>query len=201
MSTLRFISRVLQLTGIVLVLYVVAIFVRAKVFNLQASHAIEHAAQVRGHLPNKTDVPDNLEKNFPPAPGTVLGRIEIPRLNASSVILEDDGSDELNLGAGHVPGTAEPGQHGNVVIAAHRDTFFRSLRNIAEGDEVVLTTLNGSIRYRVEALRVTKPDDVSVLKSTADSRLTLITCYPFSYIGAAPYRFIVTAKRIRDDRS
>ncbi len=124
----------------------------------------------------------------------MVGRIEIPRLNLSTMILEGDGERQLRLGAGHVPGTVLPGEAGKVVIAAHRDTFFRPLRNIAKNDEIVLITLAGSFRYVVESVEITDPNNTAVLEATAEPTLTLVTCYPFSFVGSAPQRFIVHAR-------
>jgi sortase A len=94
---------------------------------------------------------------------------------------------------GHIPGTALPGEDGNIVLAAHRDTFFRPLRNIQKGDEIALTTLSGAYRYRVESIQIVGPDDVGVLSPTKQPTLTLVTCYPFYFVGSAPKRFIVRA--------
>lgn len=127
-------------------------------------------------------------------PRSLVARIELPRLKLSAVAREgvDDGT--LNVAVGHVPGTALPGDSGNAAFAAHRDTFFRPLRHVALGDVVTVSTPRGSYRYRVTSTRVVNPDDVSVLDPTSDATLTLVTCYPFSYVGSAPYRFIVRAE-------
>lgn len=128
------------------------------------------------------------------AEGSPLGRIEIPRLGLSAMILE--GADALTLrrGVGHIPGTALPAQPGNVGIAGHRDTFFRPLREIRKGDEIVLTTLDGLRRYSVESTEVVRPDDVRVLSPSSQPMLTLVTCYPFYFVGSAPWRFVVHAR-------
>jgi sortase A len=124
-------------------------------------------------------------------PGEILGRIEIPRIHLSAMILEGADSNSLRFGAGHVQGTALPGAKGNVAIAAHRDTFFRPLREVRPNDTILLTTVAGVYRYRVEGTEIVDPTDVQVLKRTRDSQLTLVTCYPFYYVGSAPKRFIV----------
>lgn len=126
----------------------------------------------------------------------LVGRLEIPRLHISTVILEGDDEHCLRYGAGHVPGTSLPYQAGNVAIAAHRDTFFRPLRKIEPLDRIRLTTPGGSYDYIVESTEVVPPDDVGVLRSSARSELTLITCYPFYFVGPAPKRFIVHARRV-----
>ncbi len=99
----------------------------------------------------------------------------------------------LKRAVGHIPGTALPGEDGNIVLAAHRDTYFRPLRNIQKGDEIALTTWSGAYRYRVESIQIVGPDDVRVLRPTSLPTLTLVTCYPFYFVGSAPKRFIVRA--------
>jgi LPXTG-site transpeptidase (sortase) family protein len=117
------------------------------------------------------------------------------------MVLEGDGDDVLGEAAGHVPATALPGGPGNVAIAGHRDTFFRALRNIRRDDEITVATTSGTFRYRVESLDRVKPQDVQVLKASDHPTLTLITCYPFNYIGPAPMRFVVAAKEIRSTQA
>jgi sortase A len=99
----------------------------------------------------------------------------------------------LRLAVGHIPGTALPGDSGNVGLAAHRDTFFRRLRDIQPDDEIVLTTPEGIFRYTVAGTKIVEPEDVWVLDATEQPSLTLVTCYPFTYVGSAPQRFIVRA--------
>jgi sortase A len=130
-----------------------------------------------------------------PRPYDVVGRIEIPRLHLSTVILEGDDDRALRYGAGHVPSTALPDEPGNVAIAAHRDTFFRPLRHIAPDDRITLSTPDGVFHYVVESTELVGPKDVRVLDPSRDPELTLITCYPFYYVGPAPKRFIVHARR------
>jgi sortase A len=129
-------------------------------------------------------------------PGGPIGRLEIPSVDLSVMVLE--GTDEwtLNKGAGHVEGTALPGNRGNFAIAAHRDTFFRPLKNISKDDVVTVTTVAGSYQYKVERTRVVLPSNTSVLEYTEPATLTLITCYPFYYVGHAPKRFIVQARLV-----
>lgn len=128
--------------------------------------------------------------------GNLLGRIEISAVGLAAIILEGTESGTLRRAAGHVPGTALPGQTGNVAIAGHRDTFFRGLRKIQNGDEITLTTLSGVARYRVDSTQVVEPSNTKVLDNSADAILTLVTCYPFSFVGPAPKRFIVRAHKI-----
>lgn len=130
-----------------------------------------------------------------PRPHEVIGRLAIPRLHVSAVVLEGDGAAALRFGAGHIPETPLPAQPGNVGIAAHRDTVFRRLRNIAVKDVIQLTTRAGAYHYRVVSTEIVQPQDTGVLARSTGEELTLVTCYPFSYIGAAPLRFIVHARR------
>jgi sortase A len=131
-----------------------------------------------------------------PGPGKVpLGRIEISRIGIAAMVMEGIDTRTLRHAVGHIPGTALPGLEGNVAIAGHRDTFFRGLQDILKEDEITLTTLRGSFRYRVDSMRVVEPWEIWVLEDTGDAVLTLVTCYPFNYIGPAPQRFIVRARR------
>jgi sortase A len=114
------------------------------------------------------------------------------------MISEGIGRRTLQHAVGHVPGTSLPGLQGNVVLAGHRDTFFRGLRNIHPDDEITLTTLDGSHLYRVDSTQVVEPDDTELLGATRDDFLTLVTCYPFYFVGPAPKRFIVRARRISE---
>lgn len=129
------------------------------------------------------------------APATV-GKIEIPALGLATRVLEGDDARTLRLAVGHIPGTAVPGPSGNVGLAGHRTTFFRSLRKISVGDEIRYSTLAGTFTYRVVSLRVVLPSAIEVLDSTQRPTLTLVTCYPFYSIGAAPKRFIVHAEMV-----
>jgi sortase A len=127
---------------------------------------------------------------------TLLGRIEISSIGLSAMILEGTDARTLRRAVGHIPGTPLPGQQGNVSITGHRDTFFRPLRNIRKDDEIRLTTLSGSYRYGVDSIKIVEPEDTKVLDKSDDAILTLVTCYPFYFVGSAPKRFIVRAHRI-----
>jgi sortase A len=126
----------------------------------------------------------------------LIGRVEIPRLGLSAILIEGDDARTLRRAVGHIPGTSLPGQSGNIALSGHRDTFFRPLRNIRENDIIVVTTLRGEFRYRVTSMRVVSPQDVAVLKASAGEILTLVTCYPFYFVGTAPDRFTVRAERV-----
>lgn len=130
-----------------------------------------------------------------PEDRAVVGRIEIPRLGLKAMILEGVSQRTLALAVGHIPGAVLPGKVGNAGIAGHRDTFFRGLQGIHENDAIVVTTLDGSYRYRVNSRAVVGPRDTRVLEDSTQPSLTLVTCYPFRYLGPAPERFIVHAVR------
>ena len=126
-------------------------------------------------------------------PDQVLGRLEIPALKLSTPIVDDSDDDSLTLGAGHVRGTAMPGGLGNFVLAAHRDTYFRPLAAIHSGMRMQVVTADGTYTYIVDSTRIVLPQDVDVLDMGDVPEMTLITCYPFHYIGSAPKRFVVRA--------
>jgi sortase A len=126
----------------------------------------------------------------------LIGRIEIPRLLLSVIVVEGIDKTSLLRAAGHIPGTALPGQPGNVGLAGHRDTFFRPLKDLRIKDEVQISTLKGNFKYEVESLRVVEPDNVGVLAASGENVLTLVTCYPFYYVGPAPQRWIVRARQV-----
>jgi len=132
------------------------------------------------------------------APGhqEVIGRLEIPRLKLSVMVREGADEGTLSRAVGHIPGTALPGTVGNIGLAGHRDTFFRALRNIRADDTIELETTAGTYRYAVKSTRIVTPRDVSVLQASGGETLTLVTCYPFYYVGSAPKRFIVHATQV-----
>lgn len=124
----------------------------------------------------------------------LVGRIEVPRLRLSAIVVQGEDDATLSRAVGHLAGTALPWERGNAVLAGHRDTFFRPLQHIRVGDAIRMTTARGTFDYRVVATEVVDPDDLSVLAPTPVRALTLVTCYPFVYVGTAPQRFIVHAR-------
>ena len=125
--------------------------------------------------------------------GDRVGRLDIPRLGLSVMVFQGIRESALVAGAGHVPGTPAPGGHGNVVVAAHRDTYFRTLSGIHPGDRISIVTHRGTYEYVVDSSETVDPEDTRVMESRDRDELTLITCYPFSFVGSAPQRFIVHA--------
>ena len=161
--------------------------IRMAVFQKQANRALERKIG---------NPPPAAERVAPPAMenGALLGRLVIPRLKLEAVVREGAGADTLDVALGHIPGTALPGQLGNVGVAGHRDTLFRGLRHIAKNDVIQFQTPAGSYNYQVEDTKVVKPQDVGVLAASGHPEMTLVTCYPFYYVGSAPDRFIVKAR-------
>jgi sortase A len=132
--------------------------------------------------------------------GAAIGEIQIPRLGLAAVIVQGDAADILQRAVGHLADSALPGESGNVVLAGHRDTFFRPLKRIRVGDAVTLRTVKGDFEYVVVSTAVVSLDAIEVLQPTGGRTLTLITCFPFGFVGAAPNRFIVHARDIEPDR-
>jgi sortase A len=143
--------------------------------------------------------PDSYEGGSTFARGTWVARFEAPSVNLRATVLEGSDETTLNRAAGHIEDTAFPGDRGNVAIAAHRDTIFRTVRNLRVGDPLVLTTTDRVYRYRITRLRVVEPDDVAVLDAMDHPTLTLVTCYPFTFIGHAPKRFVVSADLVGEE--
>jgi sortase A len=162
----------------------------------------DEIAWLSGGRREKVEAPDRATKLLPapqgrpPLPSSLIGRLEIPRLNLTAMVREGADSQTLHQAVGHIPGTALPGYAGNVALAGHRDTFFRALRNIQKDDTIDFETENGTYRYQVESTDIVGPRDVSVLAASHGQTLTLVTCYPFYYIGSAPKRFIVRAAQV-----
>jgi len=210
--SLRWIRNALITIGIVLLSYTALVLLDRKMYQddegwrferaLKASTAtVESSDQDQAFPVPPLAVPESMRNesltiaNRNDAP---LGRIEISRIGLRAMIMEGIDEPTLRRAVGHIPGTALPGQKGNIGIAGHRDTLFRALRNIRLQDEIALTTSQGSYRYQVNATKIVDPAEVQVLDNPNSEVLTLITCYPFSFIGSAPRRFVVRAYRIAD---
>lgn len=123
----------------------------------------------------------------------ILGQLEIPRLHVWLPILDNDDPTSLSLSVGHIPGTSVIGSLGNAGIAGHRDTSFRSLRDIRVGD-LIQTHTGQDVTYRVQSIQIVDPADTSLLRESSSPLLTLVTCYPFDYVGSAPLRFVIQAQ-------
>lgn len=197
-------ERLLILVGIVCLGYFVYVTAETALYQAYETRELDAilagAPEPRPAVATTVEVTPPIERALPPraapASGSLLGRLEIPRLHVSAIVRAGSDARTLRLAIGHILGTALPGERGNVGLAAHRDTFFRRLGEIRVDDQVRLVTPGGTFTYRVEGTRVVEPQDVWVLDQTTDPALTLITCYPFRYIGSAPQRFIVRAQLI-----
>jgi sortase A len=184
----RWTHYVFTITGILAISYVALVLLGARVYQHHA--ALTLAKQVQAE-----ENPAGPRQASVPGEGDLLGRIEIPRIGLSVAVLQGTTKRTLLMGVGHMAGTALPGQSGNIGIAGHRDTFFRDLKDIRSSDRILLRTASGVIAYEVEWIQITSPGDGSILSPTTASSLTLVTCYPFHFIGAAPERYVVHARR------
>ncbi|MGD0831062.1 MAG: class D sortase [Terracidiphilus sp.] len=185
---MRWARGILIFSGVVSLTYVALTLLGARLYQQDATQLLEkqilenkrHAAGLSGP---------------PVKEGEVLGRLEIPRIGMSVIVLQGTTSQTLRLGVGHIIGTALPGETGNIGIAGHRDTYFRILKDIHINDEILLQTASGIAKYDVDWVQITDPADGGIVSAGTESSLTLVTCYPFHYIGAAPERFVVHAHR------
>lgn len=185
-SLLRAASFLFLVIGVVALGYVGYVLASARAYQAIETARLEHVVS----QPEIRRAPRLV------ADGGVIGQLEIPRLGLAAIVVEGDSASLLRRAVGHLPETALPGESGNVALAGHRDTFFRPLRRIQLGDAITLRTQDGEFHYRVESTRVVAPDATDVLQSSDIHELTLITCFPFNYIGSAPDRFIVRAREI-----
>jgi len=186
---LRWARRLFFGAGVLLLAYCAFVLIDARWFQEQENRLLEISLR---NPPAEGGIPVAVTA------GGLIGRIEIPRLGLSEIVMEGADARVLRRAAGHVPGTALPGQAGNTAITGHRDTFFRPLRKIRRDDLIRVTTLQGEFLYRVVSTGIVDPEDVEVLDADDGQVLTLITCYPFYFVGAAPQRFIVRAERVTD---
>ncbi len=188
------VERVLLATAIAALGWYVAVHVVARLDQASQDRALETI-----RVESETTKAALRPAPAPLRPRALVGRLEVPRLGMKTIVREGVDSGTLRRAVGHVPETALPGQPGNAALAGHRDTFFRPLKHIRKDDRIKVTMPDGVHEYRVTETRVVAPEDVSVLAPTEDPTLTLVTCYPFTFIGSAPNRFVVRATRI-DER-
>ena len=186
---LRWTRRFLFITAALALSYVALTLLRARLYQEAAVNT----------LAEQIDTQEQDQGSIVPAVAVesgVLGRMEIPRLGVKVAVLEGTTSRTLRLGVGHIAGTALPGEPGNVGIAGHRDTYFRALKNIRTRDTIQIQTATGLSHYEVDWVQTVDPGDTAVLAPSTKSALTLVTCYPFYFIGPAPKRFVVHARSI-----
>jgi sortase A len=194
----RWIEALLLLAGMIAVGIWAWSYVRMAIFQSLGNQALDHRINGRSatvplpHGARQAQAPLAIRN------GALIGRLAIPRLNMRAIVREGAGEDTLDVALCHIPGTALPGQPGNVGVAGHRDTLFRGLRKIEKNDLIEFQTPGGSYSYRVESTEIVKPKDVGVLDASQHPEMTLVTCYPFYYVGAAPNRFIVKARLVAE---
>ena len=189
-------SRGLIVLGLLCLVYYSVMTVHAWRYQRAAKSQVEQMVSIERPPAARAvvaDVPN------PPKAGELIGRVDIPRLKLSAAIAEGDDDRTLGKAVGHLPDTPFPWQRrGNVALAAHRDGLFRALEKIRIGDDVRVVTERGEFRYQVKKTHIVDPDDVWVIAPTDTPMITLITCYPFSFVGNAPHRFIVQAELLSD---
>ncbi|SRR5579871_1294621 len=198
-GTLQWAQRLFAVAAILLLGYCGFILVDGWVFEQRESRVLQQLLDThQGPAGAAVQLRPVRSTPLPPAIAAsgLIGRIEIPRLKLSAIVIEGDDSKTLRRAVGHIIGSPLPGQGGNVALTGHRDTLFRPLRNIRRDDIIVVTTLQGEYHYRVVSTKVVGQNDVAVLDPSVDEILTLVTCYPFYFVGSAPDRFIVRAERI-----
>jgi len=191
------IQRLLVVMGIACLAWCALVAVRAWRYQTM-SRPVATATPV-ATPPSAFDADRQTALPSPPADipiGEPIGTIEVPRLHLSAVVANGDDEGTLRVAIGHLPDTPLPWEDGNSALAGHRDTFFRALRGIRVDDDMHVTTPYGDFMYQVKRIVIVTPDDLSVLAPTPEATLTLVTCYPFSYVGHAPKRFIVQATRV-----
>jgi LPXTG-site transpeptidase (sortase) family protein len=203
---LRFAEVTFFLAGMVALAFCGSAFLHSKLSQLQAERQFEKLSMPEpGKLsmpePEKPPVaePGNEARRFTPEQwrqdaNLPIGRLEIPTIGLKVVVLQGTDTWTLNGAVGHISGTAFPGEPGNVGLAGHRDSFFRCLKNIALDDEIILRTPVNTYLYKVDNISIVAPNDTYVLKPSDCPNLTLVTCYPFYFIGNAPQRFVVRAR-------
>lgn len=187
-AVLRVTRRASLWLGVALLAYSACAVAYSKVVQVLNSRTFEERIADSSAVPAE-DVKRHVELRR----GDLIGRLEVSRIGLTVMVAHGVDESTLASGAGHVPGTPLPGADGNVSIAAHRDTFFRKLKSIRVGDRVRITTVRDNYDYVVESTETVDSGDTRVMESRARSELTLITCYPFYFIGAAPQRFVVHA--------
>jgi len=187
---LRWLERLLFLTALLCLGTWAWVTLDARLYE----HRQERRLAERPHRATSAEAP--AQPAPPLAEGDYIGRISIPRVGISASILQGVAAQTLRRGVGHIPGTPLPERGGNIGLAGHRDTVFRGLKDIRQNDTIELTTEEGSFAYQVEWTKIVLPKDTWVLAGEGKQSLTLVTCYPFYYVGSAPKRFIVRARRI-----
>jgi LPXTG-site transpeptidase (sortase) family protein len=188
------VALMLLLTGAIELGYSAYVTIDANAYQAIEHQRLERARQQAGAALSDRHDPRLASPISAVIEGASIGEIRIPRLGLKAIIAQGESPGVLRRAVGHLADTPLPGEWGNVVLAGHRDTFFRALKQIQAGDAITLNTQSGSLEYLVEWSAIVGPGDVAVTQSTRRRSLTLITCHPFSYVGPAPERFVVRAR-------
>jgi sortase A len=179
---LRWFERALFIGGVACATWVYVTWKDATFYQLYAKNEMDHIGPPIAEPATRHD--------------SLIGVLTIPSVDLSVAVVEGDDDQTLRIAVGHLPDTPLPWEEGNSALAGHRDSFFGPLKAVRGGDEISLATRRGTLRYRVVFMTIVGPDDLTVLGASNDADLTLITCYPFGYLGPAPQRFIVQAVRV-----
>jgi sortase A len=190
---LRWIERGLVVLGASCLIWVGAVSMNAVAYQAEQNARLARLGASPGQRAADRALAGVVQRDGAALP---IGRLEIPRIGFSAIVMEGDDEHTLKVAVGHLPDTPLPWQDGNTALAAHRDTFFRPIRRLRAGDEIRLVTPHGTFRYRASREVVVEPDELWVLAPSPTAALTLITCYPFDFVGPAPRRFVVHAERV-----
>ncbi len=205
----RSLERILLTTGVILL----SAYLGVRLYGVIVSRSVVAAFQqkaaagfVSSHADSGTPRPAGVDtslwsdkrlraynESLSHAFGTPLAVLSIPKIHLEVPVFEGTDDVTLDRGVGRITGTAHPGQPGNLGIAGHRDGFFRGLKDVTTGDEIKLALPEGEATYVIDQITVVTPQDVSVLQPRPKSSITLVTCFPFYFVGSAPERFIVSA--------
>ena len=190
----RWIERGLFIVAIVCLAWAGTAWLKAALYEREQRALFEAArAAVPGEAAAHSTAPGAMAPPASLATNDVVGILEIPRIGFSEIVAEGDGEDTLRVAIGHLPDTPLPWRSGNSALAGHRDAHFRPLKDVRVGDRIVLQTRYGTLEYELRETLIVSPDDVWVLDPTDEPTLTLITCYPFNFVGRAPERFVIKA--------
>jgi sortase A len=193
-ETARRASWLLLSVGILLLVYAAYVVIDARIYEAHVLKRLAYERQVALNADARTQKAFVRVAAPPPVEGAGIAEMRVGRLGLSAVVVQGDSEAILRRAVGHLARTALPGDEGNVVLAGHRDTFFRPLKDILAGDRITLQTPEREFEYVVESTSIVKPTDVEVIEPSGGHTLTLVTCFPFYYVGPAPNRFIVVAR-------
>jgi sortase A len=188
LSVLQWVERVLLVSGVALGAWYAAVLIEAHYFKSLPAPPVTVTMEVPGE-----------PRTHRFAAGEWIAQMNAPSVHLTATVLEGSDDRTLERAAGHIEDTPFPGDPGNVGIAGHRDTTFRAVRNLKIGDPLTLTTADRVFSYKISSLKIVNPEDVYVLDPTDHPVITLVTCYPFSFIGHAPKRYVIRADLLKEE--